>query len=218
MDIKYTTVIFDLDGTVLDTLEDLFCSVNYALEKCGYPLRTIDEVRSFVGNGIGKLMERSAPEGTDSKDIEKFHKVFTAHYKEHCADKTQPYEGIIELLKKIRKKGVKTAVVSNKADYAVKSLCSDYFPELFDIAVGEREGIRRKPYPDSVIEVMDKIGADRARTVYIGDSDVDIDTAKNAGVDSIAVTWGFRSKDFLQKHGADVMAENAQELFNVLIG
>lgn len=218
MELKYTTVIFDLDGTVLNTLEDLCDSVNYALSKCAYPLRTIDEVRSFVGNGIGKLIERSAPEGTERNDIEKFHAVFTAHYKEHCADKTRPYDGIIELLKKLRKEGVKTAVVSNKADYAVKSLCREYFPELFDMAVGEREGIRRKPCPDSVIEVMDKIGADRVKTVYIGDSDVDIATAKNAGVDSIAVTWGFRSKDFLQKHGATVMAENAKELFNVLIG
>ncbi|MBQ8525619.1 MAG: HAD family hydrolase [Clostridia bacterium] len=218
MNLKYNTVIFDLDGTILNTLDDLAASVNFALEKCGYPLRTTDEVRQFVGNGIGKLMERSAPEGTGSEELAKYHEIFTAHYKVHCADKTCPYDGIAELINKLRSLGCRTAVVSNKADYAVKSLCEDYFPGMLDMAVGERDGIRRKPCPDSVNEVMESIGADRANTLYVGDSDVDVETAKNAGVDCAAVTWGFRSREFLIEHGAETIAETVEELYKIIVG
>lgn len=215
---KYNTIIFDLDGTILNTLDDLCDSVNHALKECGYPVRTIDEVRSFVGDGIAKLIERSAPQGTDSESLAKLHLEFTQYYKQHCADKTRPYDGIVPLLGKLSSMGLKVAVVSNKADYAVKLLCRDYFPELLDMAIGEREGIRRKPHPDSVLEVMESLGADRSTTVYVGDSDVDVQTAKNAGVDCVAVSWGFRSKGFLCEHGATVIAESADELFSVLIG
>lgn len=218
MNLKYTTVIFDLDGTILNTLDDLAASVNFALERCGYPLRTTDEVRQFVGNGIGKLMERSAPAGTGKEELANFHRVFTDHYKVHCADKTCPYDGIKELIVKLRSLGCKTAVVSNKADYAVKSLCKDYFPDMLDVAIGEREGIRRKPCPDSVNEVMELLGADSATTLYVGDSDVDVETAANAGVDCAAVTWGFRSREFLVQHGAVTIADSVDELFEIIVG
>ena len=218
MNLKYTTVIFDLDGTILNTLDDLAASVNFALERCGYPLRTTDEVRQFVGNGIGKLMERSAPSGTGEEDLAKSHGVFTEHYKDHCADRTCPYDGIKELIAKLRSMGCKTAVVSNKADYAVKSLCKDYFPDMLDVAVGEREGIRRKPCPDSVNEVMELLGADSVATLYVGDSDVDVETAANAGVDCAAVTWGFRSREFLAEHGAVTIVDSVDELFDIIAG
>ena len=174
---KYIIAIFDLDGTILNTLEDLADSTNYALKTYGYPERTMDEVRQFVGNGIRKLMERAVPEGTPVEEIDRVHETFTAHYKVHCADKTRPYDGIMELLQNLKKDGCKLAVVSNKADYGVQELCKQYFDGVFDFAVGEREGIRKKPAPDSVNEVLKTLGCSRDRAVYIGDSDVDIQTA-----------------------------------------
>lgn len=209
---KYKLAVFDLDGTILDTLEDLADSVNYALDKQGFPRRTVDEVRRFVGNGIRKLIERAVPPETDDEMIENVFAEFTAHYKEHCADKTKPYDGILEVLQKLRERGIKTAVVSNKADYGVQKLCAQYFPELFDYAVGEREGIRRKPCPDSLLAVIDKLGADLAETVYIGDSDVDLKTAENAGVDVISVGWGFRDESFLKENGAEFVIHRPEEI------
>ena len=155
---KYQLAIFDLDGTILDTLEDLTISLNVALEQSGYPKRSIEEVRCFVGNGIRKLMERGVPEGTPVSEIDRVHERFTAHYQAHCADHTKPYTGIPELLHALRETGIRTAVVSNKADYAVQELCEQYFPGLFDVVVGERTGIARKPAPDSVQEVLHRIG------------------------------------------------------------
>lgn len=160
---KYKIVVFDLDGTILNTLEDLADSTNYALSVFDMPERTIEEIRHFVGNGIRKLMERAVPQGTPESMIVKVHETFTEHYKNHCADKTRPYDGIKELIENIRNAGVYTAVVSNKADYGVQILCKDYFPGLFDYAVGEREGIRRKPYPDSVNEVLRQFDVDRTQ-------------------------------------------------------
>ena len=155
---KYQLAIFDLDGTILDTLEDLTISLNVALEQSGYPKRSIEEVRRFVGNGIRKLMERGVPEGTPVSEIDRVHERFTVHYQAHCADHTKPYTGIPELLHALRETGIRTAVVSNKADYAVQELCEQYFPGLFDVVVGERTGIARKPAPDSVQEVLRRIG------------------------------------------------------------
>lgn len=215
---KYKLAIFDLDGTILNTLEDLADSTNYALLKNGLPGRTVEQVRFFVGNGIRKLMERAVQEGSDEALIQRVHEDFTAHYKVHCADKTKPYGGIVELLRALRAAGVKTAVVSNKADYGVQALCEDYFPGLFDFAVGERAGIRRKPNPDSVLEVLAKLSATREETIYIGDSDVDIETAKNAGIPCISVTWGFRDREFLRQHGAARFAENAEDVYKEICG
>ena len=215
---KYMIAIFDLDGTILNTLEDLADSTNYALKTCGYPERTMDEVRQFVVNGIRKLMERAVPEGTPVEEIDRVHETFTAHYKVHCADKTRPYDGIMELLQNLKKDGCKLAVVSNKADYGVQELCKQYFDGIFDFAVGEREGIRKKPAPDSVNEVLKTLGCSRDRAVYIGDSDVDIQTAANAQMDHIIVEWGFRDVPFLIAKGAKVLVEKPEEILEIVEG
>ena len=215
---KYTIAIFDLDGTILNTLEDLEDSTNYALKTYGYPERTMDEVRQFVGNGIRKLMERAVPEGTPVEEIDQVHETFTAHYKVHCADKTRPYDGIMELLQNLKRDGCKLAVVSNKADYGVQELCKQYFDGVFDFAVGEREGIRKKPAPDSVNEVLKTLGCSRERAVYIGDSDVDIQTAANAQMDHIIVEWGFRDVQFLISQGAKVLVEKPEEILEIVEG
>ena len=215
---KYMIAIFDLDGTILNTLEDLADSTNYALKTCGYPERTMDEVRQFVGNGIRKLMERAVPEGTPVEEIDRVHETFTAHYKVHCSDKTRPYDGIMELLQNLKKDGCKLAVVSNKADYGVQELCKQYFDGVFDFAVGEREGIRKKPAPDSVNEVLKTLGCSRDRAVYIGDSDVDIQTAANAQMDHIIVEWGFRDIPFLISKGAKVLVEKPEEILEIVEG
>ena len=215
---KYMIAIFDLDGTILNTLEDLADSTNYALKTCGYPERTMDEVRQFVGNGIRKLMERAVPEGTPVEEIDRVHETFTAHYKVHCADKTRPYDGIMELLQNLKRDGCKLAVVSNKADYGVQELCKQYFDGVFDFAVGEREGIRKKPAPDSVNEVLKTLGCSRDRAVYIGDSDVDIQTAANAQMDHIIVEWGFRDVPFLIAKGAKVLVEKPEEILEIVEG
>ena len=205
-DMKYSLAVFDMDGTILDTLDDLTNTLNLSLEEAGLPLRTKEEVRSFVGNGVGKLIERALPE------------VFARNYKLHCADLTRPYDGVPELIAALRARGVKTAVVSNKVDFAVRQLAEDYFPGLFDIAVGEREGVKRKPAPDSVFAVMDALGVRREETVYIGDSDVDVETAKNAGVDLIGVEWGFRPREVLLEHGAKVTVKRTDELLRLILG
>ena len=211
---KYQLAIFDMDGTILNTLEDLADSVNYALSCSNYPTRTLDEVRNFVGNGIRKLMERAVPSGTSPEELEQVYADFTAYYPKHCYDKTKPYSGMIETIQNLRKQGIKTAVVSNKADYAVQILCKQYFDGLFDYAVGEQTGVQRKPAPDSVNMVLDKLKITRKNAVYIGDSDVDIDTARNAEMDCISVDWGFRDPSFLQEHGAKIMVSSPEELLN----
>ena len=215
---QYDLIIFDMDGTILDTLDDLKESVNYALRCAGYPERTKDEVRSFVGNGIRKLIERSVPRGTDEQKIVAVHEYFTAHYTEHCADSTRSYDGISILLKHLRQAGYKTAVVSNKADYAVQALCKKYFADQFDMAAGEQLPFyQKKPAPDLVNLILKKMDISRERAVYIGDSDVDIETARNAGMDCIAVDWGFRDRDFLISHGAKTIASDAVQLEQLLL-
>jgi len=203
----YRLVIFDLDGTILDTLEDLTDAVNYALSKNGQPERSIEEVRRFVGNGIKKLIVRAVQPDTPDEDADKIYDDFMPYYKEHCADKTKPYEGIEELLNELKREGYMTAVVSNKADVAVKKLCEQYFSGLFDYCVGERAGILKKPAPDSVNEVINKLSINTSDAVYVGDSDVDLETAENAGIDCISVNWGFRDEQFLREHGAVKIAK-----------
>lgn len=213
---KYDLIIFDMDGTILDTLDDLKDSLNYALRKSSLPERSKEEVRTFVGNGIRKLIERGVPENSSIDIIDEVYRNFSEHYKNNCCNKTKPYKGIIELLKKLKELGYKTAVVSNKADYAVKDLCTQFFDDLFCCSVGEREGIRRKPAPDSVFEVMSKLGTDKNKSLYIGDSDVDINTAKNAGIDAIAVEWGFRDRKFLAEHGAETIIASPEEVLEFI--
>ena len=214
---KYKTVIFDLDGTLLDTLEDLCDSTNFALASFGYPERTLEEVRSFVGNGIGKLIERALPRGLENADYNAVLERFKAHYGENCNNKTKAYEGIYELLNALKSNDIGIAVVSNKVDSAVRELCERYFGGFFTIAIGEKENIRRKPAPDSVFAAMEKLGAVPASTVYVGDSEVDVQTAKNVGVDLIAVSWGFREREELRKLGDFPIAKTATELLNFLV-
>lgn len=214
---KYELTIFDMDGTILDTLEDLAGSLNYALSCSDFSTRTLEEVRSFVGNGIRKLIERAVPAGTSPEELEQVYTDFTAYYPKHCYDKTKPYSGIIETIQELRNQGIKTAVVSNKADYAVQILCKKYFDGLFDFAVGEQAGVQRKPAPDSVHMVLDKLGVNRNNAVYIGDSDVDIHTAMNAEMDCISVDWGFRDVPFLLEQGAKTIVSSPEELLHELI-
>lgn len=210
----YKTIIFDLDGTLLDTLDDLTNATNAALRAFGKPVRTREEVRSFVGNGIKKLVERALGERIDLLD--EALEVFKQYYGEHCAEKTKPYEGILPLLEGLRKRGTKTAVLSNKADFAVEKLAEEYFPDLLLMAVGENEaaGIRKKPAPDSLFAVMKSLDSAREDTLYVGDSEVDVQTAYNAGVDCLCVTWGFRDKEFLQKQGGKRFVDDPMEILN----
>jgi haloacid dehalogenase superfamily, subfamily IA, variant 3 with third motif having DD or ED/haloacid dehalogenase superfamily, subfamily IA, variant 1 with third motif having Dx(3-4)D or Dx(3-4)E len=209
---KYDVVIFDMDGTILDTLDDLAGSLNTALEQNGLPRRTRGEVRRFVGNGIRKLVERGVPAGTNLPTIDKVHADFTENYRVHCADMTRPYDGITDLIRMLKRNGTRAAVVSNKADYAVQALCARYFDGLFDLTVGEREGIRKKPAPDAIDQILKTLGCDSGRAVYVGDSEVDIETARNADVPCISVDWGFRDRASLVKSGANIIVSNTKEL------
>ena len=213
---KYKLAIFDMDGTILDTLEDLKDSVNYSLNKFGYPQRTLSEVKSFVGNGIHKLIERAVPAGTSEEKIEEVFETMKAYYKDHCAIKTKPYDGINEVILKLREQGVLTAVVSNKADFAVKSLCEDYFKGLFDYSVGDKPGQRIKPYPDGVNEVLSHFGLEKSEAVYIGDSEVDYQTSVNADMDVIMVGWGFREEDFILSCGAKFVIHKPEEILSYM--
>lgn len=210
---KYTTIIFDLDGTLLDTLQDLANATNYTLGKHGLPLRTIDEVRRFVGNGIRNLIARAVPAGTSQEIQKAVFADFNLYYKEHCADNTRPYPGILQLLADLREQGCQTAIVSNKAEYAVQELAQQYFPNLLDAACGERQGIARKPEPDMLLAIMEQLHADKENTIYIGDSDTDLLTAQNTGVPCIGACWGFRGRRFLIDHGAQLLADKAEDIF-----
>ena len=259
MDIKL--VIFDMDGTILDTLEDLTDSTNYALKKNGLKERSIDEVRSFVGNGIRKLIERavgnvredniengtvkninnnvdnniengaakninnnvdnnidgSVNDNIDTGIIDKVFEDFKEYYAKNCAIKTKPYDGIIEIVKELKEKGIYTAVVSNKADFAVQSLCVDYFDNIFDYAVGEKEGIKCKPCPDGVMDVLNRFSIEKENAVYVGDSDVDFMTAKNSGLEFIGVTYGFRTREFLENLGSRNLADSPREILKFIL-
>lgn len=211
----FQAVIFDLDGTLLNTLDDLADSVNYALQKFHKPLRTEEEVREFVGNGIAKLIERAVPSGTDKLEQEKILQTFREYYGQHCQDKTAVYDGILEVLENLKQNKIKIAVVSNKADFAVKKLIPFYFEDLIAIAKGENEaaGIRKKPAPDMVHSVLEELGCSKEEAVYVGDSEVDLMTANNAGLSFIGVSWGFKGRPFLEKYGVEKMADEPKELY-----
>ena len=211
-------VVFDLDGTLLNTLEDLTDAVNFALKKYYKPDRTLDEVREFVGNGIAKLIERAVPDGTDSIEQEEILSAFRHYYGIHCQDKTAPYEGILEVLEELNKKNIKMAVVSNKADFAVQELIPVYFGELINVAKGENEaaGIRKKPAPDMVEAALQELGCTRDQAVYVGDSEVDAMTAANLGLSFIGVSWGFRERSLLEKNGAMAIIDEPKELLKLV--
>ena len=209
---NYDPYVFDLDGTLLSTLGDLAASCNHALRANGMPERTIDEVRRFVGNGVKKLMERAIPGGLDNPLFEKTFADFRQHYMHHNLDTTCPYPGVMEMLESLRSRGKKVAVVSNKFYAATQALCKHFFGDLVDVAIGEREGIRKKPAPDTVNEALAQMNVGKERAVYIGDSDVDIMTANNCGMPCISVLWGFRDYDFLVEHGATIFVTSPLQL------
>ena len=209
---KYNTYIFDLDGTLLSTLTDLAASCNYALRSCNMPERTIDEVRRFVGNGVKMLMKRAVPDGEQNPDFEKAYATFREHYMHHNLDTTAPYPGIMDMLRRLSECGAHIAVVSNKFYAATQELVAHFFGEYVKVAIGEREQIRKKPAPDTVLEAMRQLGVTAEGAVYIGDSDVDIETARNAGMPCISVLWGFRDRQFLIEHGATHLVESPKEI------
>ncbi len=208
---RYTTVLFDLDGTLLDTLDDLTDAVNRTLSRCGLPQRDRREVRSFLGNGARYLMEHAAP-GVAGERFEQLLRDYKADYDANCRVKTAPYPGIDALLRALRAAGCRTGIISNKPDSAVQPLYEAFFADTMDTAVGEREGIRRKPAPDTVLAAMERLGAAAEQTLYVGDSEVDIRTAQNAGVDCASVTWGFRDPEELKRSGAQMLFDTAEAL------
>ena len=214
---KPTTYIFDLDGTLLNTLEDLSSSVNHAMEQCHYPTHSIEKVREMVGNGVRRLIERAVPEGTSADDTQRALSIFQEYYLAHNEDKTQPYDGIIPMLKELKKRGYKIAVVSNKFDKATKALCKKYFPGLIDVAIGENEsqGIRKKPHPDMVSLALRQLLSSAGEAIYIGDSEVDIATAQNSGLHCISVLWGFRTKSFLLGNGAKILVDKPSDIIHL---
>ena len=208
----YDTILLDMDGTVLDTLYDLWASTNAVLRALGHPGRTLDEVRSYVGNGAANQIRRAMPEGSSDAALEGALARYQAHYAAHCRDHTRPYEGIVPLLERLSAAGKKLAVVSNKPDRAVKLLSAEHFGALIPVAIGETPERRRKPAPDTVLAALDALGAPREGAVYVGDSEVDVATAANAGLPLIAVGWGFRSREQLTAAGAAVIADTPEEL------
>lgn len=213
----YSLVIFDLDGTLLDTLGDLSSAVNYALRKFAFPERTMDEVRSFIGNGVVKLMERSTPDGTDSDTQQRCLDTFRKYYLQHMADTTAPFSQVTDLLSELRKNGIKIAVVSNKLHPAVEDLCESYFPGLIDKAVGVSVEEERKPSPINVIRTMELFEVDTESCIYIGDSEVDVQTAHNAKVKCIGITWGFRTREELISAGCDLIADACDEIKDIIL-
>lgn len=205
-------VIFDMDGTILDTIEDIAGAVNYILAKYDMPLRTVDEVKGFVGNGLLRTLELSVPLETDKEFVNKIFEEFVIYYKSHSQIKTKPYDGIVEAIRKLKDQGFKTAVVSNKRQEAVEELCDIFYDGLFDIALGERDGIPRKPAPDMNNIVLDYLEVNSNEAIYIGDSEVDIKTATNSNLKGIYVSWGFRDKEDLINHGAKLIVDTPDEL------
>jgi HAD hydrolase, family IA, variant 1 len=209
---EFETYVFDLDGTLLETLKDLAASTNYALRTHNMPEHSIEDVRMFVGNGVKKLMERAIPNGIENPQFEDVYATFRQHYLEHNLDTTKPYEGIPELLAELKARGKKLAIVSNKFYAATQELARHFFPDTIEVAIGERENIKKKPAPDTVIEALRQLGASKETAVYIGDSDVDIMTAKNCDMPCVSVLWGFRDKEFLMEHGATFFVEKPCQL------
>ncbi|MCI7396778.1 MAG: HAD-IA family hydrolase [Spirochaetia bacterium] len=211
-------VIFDLDGTLLDTIQDLADSCNKTLEQLGMPPRTLEEVRSFVGNGIARLMEQAVPKGKDNKDFEKSVELMKKNYSSNWHNKTKPYDGIMDLISALKERGIKIGINSNKPDPQVKELARLYFSEVVDetTAVGEKEGFKRKPFPDLANEIIRIMGVEKEEVIYIGDSEVDVATARNAGIKCISVTWGFRSRKLLEENGAKIFADKPEEILNLI--
>lgn len=214
---KYKAVIWDLDGTLLDTLEDLMNSVNYGLEAFDMPKITLEMTRRFVGNGVGRLIELAVPEGTDKDTEAKVLARFKAHYEEHSLDKTKPYDGVVDVLRALKDKGYKLAIVSNKIENAVGELAEKFFEGLIDVAIGETPDVPKKPAPDMIFKALDKLGVEKSEAIFIGDSDVDVATGINSGLDMLTVLWGFRDEDELIEAGAKVFVRKPEEIREYLV-
>ena len=212
----YKALIFDLDGTLTDSLEDLWISVNHSLRTMGWPERTLDEVRTFVGNGVHLLIERAVPQGTQADALERCFQLFRSHYVEHCMDHTAPYPGILDLLVELSKEGYRTAIVSNKLQAGVSVMYHRHYASLVHVAIGEHDGVRRKPAPDMIYEAIAQLGVQKEECIYLGDSDVDILTARAAGLPCISVLWGFRDKEFLLAHGATTLVQHPTDILDIL--
>ena len=212
----YKVVIFDLDGTLLDTLGDLTDSVNEMLREYSCPERSIEEIRLFVGNGMKNLVERSVPENFDKTKLNSAYEFFRQTYKKNMRNKTCPYDGILQCLEELQKLGIKIAVTSNKNDDAVKGLCKEYFGSLVTLAVGAREGVPSKPDPTMVNNVTEELNVEKADCIFVGDSDTDIITAQNAGLKSIGVLWGFRDREVLEKSGADFVISQSEDILKIV--
>ena len=214
----YKAIIWDLDGTLLDTLQDLADAVNHSLEAYGLPVRTKEEIRAIVGRGIRHLVENAVPTGTDPATTDAVFGEFCTYYAAHSADATAPYAGIPAMLEKVSRAGVKMAIVSNKADFAVQDLVMRYIGEEITLAVGAREDIPKKPAPDMVEYALARLGVTKAEAAYVGDSEVDVLTARNTGMDCLAVDWGFRSRETLREAGAERIFSTPQELMEAILG
>ncbi len=209
-------IVFDLDGTLLDTLTDLAASTNYALRSCGMPEHSIDDVRRFVGNGVRMLMTRAVPDGESNPRFDEAFSVFRQHYMQHCLDTTCPYPGIMEALARLKEKGMMLAIVSNKMQAATEELRQHFFSQYIDVAIGESAAIRKKPAPDTVNEALRLLGISHEEAIYVGDSDVDIDTARAAMMPCASVLWGFRDRQFLLNHGATRLLSSPEELLSLV--
>ena len=211
-----TTIVFDMDGTVLNTLDDLTVSMNYVLEKFGYPGHTVEEYRLFFGNGVKEALRLALPEDVPSEIIDDMLPIYKEHYDAHCLDKTRPYDGVVEVMNELKQKGYKLAIVSNKIDSAVKELNQRFFADAVGIAIGEKPGVNRKPAPDMVEAALKELGSTKEEAVYVGDSEVDFMTAKNSKLPCISVLWGFRDKEYLIEQGAYCFAENPEDIISIL--
>lgn len=211
---QYDTYIFDLDGTLLYTLDDLTSSVNHAMRAEGMKEYSTEEVRMMVGNGVRKLVERAVPGGKNNPKYEEAYQTFISHYLKHSTDTTRPYPGIMEMLEELKRRGKRMAVVSNKYCKATEALCRTFFSEYINVAIGESEQVRKKPAPDTVLEALRRLGTDKEGAVYVGDSEVDVATARNCGLPCISVLWGFRDKVFLEENGAETFAKRPEEIYD----
>ncbi len=212
---SWDSYIFDLDGTLLNTLEDLSLSLNFALKKYGLPQKDEKQVKFMVGSGVRRLVELAVEDENKNPFFQEVFSTFMTHYLEHSMDNTRPYPGIIQMLKGLKDRGKKMAIVSNKAHKATEALAKNFFSEYISVAIGETPKIKRKPSPDTIFEAMRLLGAKKSSTIYVGDSDVDIMTAKNSGIESISVLWGFRDRDFLLSHGAKRLISSPKELLEI---
>ncbi len=212
---KYKAVIFDMDGTILNTLQDLTDATNFALKSFDMPERTIEEVRTFVGNGVKKLIERAVPENTSCEKTDQVLSRFLEYYSKHSNDNTCSYPGIQNLVVELKKLGIKTAVCTNKPDAPANALGKKYFDGLFDLILGQKEGLKTKPAPDGVNEILSIMNINRKDAVYIGDSDVDFETARNSDMDFIGVDWGFKGRKFLEALGAKTVVSSADEILDI---